>query len=186
VVGHSFGALLAARYAQSVGAVAYASLSGVWQDWPDGNAPIKTLRIPKLFTWGDPLVDSQTEIGPTSWSALPPNKHRAVFPGAAHWDYLRAGRTTCENTRGDCPVVHVFAGDLVATFFAKYLSPQCWPNLATCIPNSLIAPAYHRSMEQEFYAGSHLMGLQMMSANKACKVELAWTTATGSGSVTKP
>ncbi|MGH2608503.1 MAG: alpha/beta fold hydrolase [Tepidiformaceae bacterium] len=186
VLGHSFGALLAGRYAQVAAVGAYASLSGVWQDWPDSNAPIKTLRIPKFFTWGDPLLDLFTEINTPSWTALPPNKHRAVFSGGAHWDYLRAGRTTCETGRGDCPLVHVVAGDLVATFFGKYLPPECWPALTTCIPDSLVAPPYNLTMDQEFYAGGHLMGLKLMQGQKSCQVQLAWTTSTGSGSVTKP
>jgi pimeloyl-ACP methyl ester carboxylesterase len=167
VAGHSFGALLAGRYAATARVSAYASLSGVWQDWPDSNAPIKTLRIPKFFTWGDPLLDLFTEINAPSWAALPINKHRAVFPGAAHWDYLPIGRTICANARGDCSLVGTVSRDLLATFFGKYLPPECWPELTTCIPNSLIAPHHNLTFEQEFYAGSHLMGLKMMKGQKA-------------------
>jgi pimeloyl-ACP methyl ester carboxylesterase len=184
--GHSFGALLAGRYALSAGVSAYASLSGVWQDWPDNNVPIKSLRIPKLFTWGDPLLDSFTEIGAAGWAALPNNKHQAVFFGAGHWDYLRAGRTTCEKTRGDCSLVGLIASDLIATFFGKYLPLECWPKLKQCIPNSLIAPHFSLTFEQEFYAGSHLMGIKMLGAAKQCSVRLAWDTHDGNGSLTKP
>ena len=185
-IGHSFGALLAGRYAQAAPVSAYASLSGVWQDWPDGNAPIKSLAIPKLFTWGDPALDLFTEINDPSWNQLPLDKHRAVFPGAAHWDYLPAGRSTCEQGRGGCSLVKVIAMDLAVTFFGKYLPPDCWPSLTSCIPDSLVAPAYDLTFEQEFYAGSHLMGMKMLTAVAGCRVELAWHTARGTGSLTRP
>jgi pimeloyl-ACP methyl ester carboxylesterase len=120
VVGHSFGALLAGRFAASANVGAYASLSGVWQDWPDSNRPIQSLRIPKLFTWGDDLLDLFSSLDSGGlWDTIPVTKHKAVFAGAAHWDYLRAGRTACASARGDCDLVRLVASDLLCTFFGK-------------------------------------------------------------------
>ncbi|HEX6032256.1 MAG TPA: alpha/beta fold hydrolase, partial [Tepidiformaceae bacterium] len=118
VFGHSFGALLAGRFAASGNVAAYASLSGVWQDWPDSNRPIQSLRIPKLFTWGDDLLDLFASLDSGGlWGTIPVTKHKAVFAGAAHWDYLRAGRTACATARGDCDLVRLVASDLLCTFF---------------------------------------------------------------------
>ena len=182
VVGHSFGALLAARYALTRGAAAYASLSGVWQ----GETDKQELRIPKLFTWGEGSVDTFTELIGAEWNAIPTPKHQAQFAGAGHWDYLPAGRTSCEVNRGRCTLVGVLARDLVATFFGKYLPPELWPSLGNDIPDSLIAPERDLTFEQEFYAGSHLMSLGMLEGSSTCRVNLMWETAASSGSTTRP
>lgn len=188
VVGHSFGALLAGRYAADSAARAYASLSGVWSDWSDGPTPISTLGVPKFFTWGkqDSEFDAFTEIRDADWAAMPRDKHRAVFPGAGHWDYLRPGISGCEESRGDCPLVGMVTRDLVATFLGKYLPPENWPDLFRCLPDSLIAPRHPLTFEQEFYAGSHLMGLRLLADAKDCEVRLAWTTTRSSGALTRP
>lgn len=53
VVGHSFGAMLGARFAVGRPVSAYAGLSGVWQDWfGDAPFPLPLLDIPTLLTWG--------------------------------------------------------------------------------------------------------------------------------------
>jgi dienelactone hydrolase len=187
IAGHSFGALLAGRFATESSVAAYASLSGVWQDWPDSERPIETLTVPQLFTWGDPLLDLFASLDDGGlWARVPPTKHKAVFAGAAHFDYLRAGRTACGNQHGACEVVHVLAADILATFFAKYLPPPFWPNLRSCIPNSLIARPFKKTFEQEFFAGGHLMGLQLIKGRRGCSVTLSWVTPTSSGSVTRP
>jgi hypothetical protein len=187
VAGHSFGALLAGRFAIESTVAAYGSLSGVWQDWPGSDRPIETLNVPKLFTWGDPLLDQFTSLDSGGlWARVPAIKHKAIFDGAAHFDYLRPGRTACGSQRGECGVVHVLSADILATFFAKYLPPPFWPNLRTCIPNSLIAPPFHKTFEQEFYAGSHLMGFQLIKGSRSCRVTLSWVTPASSGSVTRP
>ena len=186
VMGHSFGSLLAARFAHGGKVSAYASLSGVWL--LDDTAPLHSLHIPKFFTWGsaDSGLDPYTQLAGPQWNAIPINKHSAEFRGAAHWDYLRAGASACETARGGCSYTGIVARDLVTTFFAKYLPPECWPGLSACIPDSLIAPSYNLSFEQQFFAGGNLMGLKLLAANKACRVLLTWKTTGGQGSVTKP
>ncbi len=76
--------------------------------------------------------------------------------------------------------------DLAATFFGKYLPPEHWPSLRTCIPDSLIAPSFQLTTEQQFFAGGHLMGLDLVEGSSDCSLELVWTTTAGSGVVSKP
>jgi pimeloyl-ACP methyl ester carboxylesterase len=187
IMGHSFGALLAGRFASNAGLSAYASLSGVWQDWPSGDLPIFSMTMPKLFTWGDDLLDLFTSLDNGGlWGRVPVTKHRAVFPDAAHWDYLRPGKVPCETLRGSCDLVGPLAGDIVAAFFGKYLPPECWPHLPSCIPNSLKAKLRGLSVEQQFFAGGHLMSWSLIASRKGCSVSLGWQTATSTGSKTVP
>ena len=87
--------------------------------------------------WGDDLLDLFTSLDSGGlWGLVPVTKHKAVFPGAAHWDYLPAGRTACGDLRGDCDLVGMVARDILATFFGKYLPPEYWRGLATCIPTA--------------------------------------------------
>lgn len=185
ILGHSYGALLAARYAESARVSAYGSLSGVWEDWSGSERPINRLEIPKLFTWGDPLLDLFTSLDGT-WSAVPLTKHKVVFEGAAHWDYLRPGRTTCEGARGSCDIVNWIAGDIVVAFFGRYLPPECWPDLGNCIPPTLVAKLSGLTEEQQFFAGGHLMSWSMLPEREGCKVTLSWETPEATGSTTRP
>jgi pimeloyl-ACP methyl ester carboxylesterase len=187
IVGHSYGALLAARFAAVNPISAYASLSGVWSEWPGTPPrPINVLTIPKLFTWGSGIGDIFAALDGGPWDALTVPKHRAVFADAGHWDYLPAGRSICENQRGSCTLVTALANDLVATFFGKYLPPELWPDLGTDVPDSLVPPPLVLTEEQQFFAGGHLFGFQQIGNQAACSVALGWVTANGSGSQTVP
>jgi len=182
IIGHSRGAGLAARYAGSASIAAFASLSG------QGIRPSFELTTPKLYMWGDPTIDLFSEIEPGTWSSIAPNRHSVAFAGAGHFDYLRAGRSECENKsgRGPCNLVPTLSTDIAATFFGKYMPPQLWDSLRDCIPDSLIAPSHDLTTEQQFFAGGHLMGFNLLEASDVCSVELAWTTGGGTGTVSRP
>jgi hypothetical protein len=191
VVGHSYGALLAARVAAGGSISAYASLSGVWHEWqPPLPEPIRTLAIPKLFTWGSGSIsDVEADLGPaagSAWSAIAEPKHRAVFTQAEHWDYLRAGRTTCDGGRGPCSLVAALAGDILCTFFGRYLPPEDWATLSPVIPDSLLPPTLSLTPEQESFAGGHLTGFSRIADPAfatVCGVTLGWG---GTHSIAKP
>lgn len=182
IIGHSRGAGLAARYAGSTSIAAFASLSG------QGISPSFELSIPKLYTWGDPAIDLFSEISPGTWSSIAPERHSVDFEGAGHFDYLRAGRSDCENKsgRGPCNLVPTLSMDIVATFFGKYMPPELWGSLRDCIPDTLIAPSHDLSTEQQFFAGGHLMGFDLLEDSEVCSVELRWATAGGTGSISRP
>jgi hypothetical protein len=189
IIGHSYGALLGARLAATTNVSAYASLSGAWDEWPaDSPRPINNFAVPMLFMWGGGF-DSRVSLDALGlWGGLGKPKHKVIFSGAEHWDYLPAGRTSCEGgLRGPCNRVVVLSMDIVATFFGKYLPPEQWPGLGALLPPSLIAPALSLTTEQQFYAGGHLLGMSLIAGRPECSVTLAWQTVAGaSGSVTRP
>lgn len=185
-IGHSYGALLAARLVADGSASVYASLSGAWSEWPEVPAnPIWDLTAPKLFTWGSGVGDAQSQFD-RGWDRLRVPKHRAVFDGAGHWDYLSPGASACESNRGPCALVAALAADVVSTFFGKYLPPECWPSLGQRIPESLVPPTLNLTNEQRFFGGSHLMAFTLIGSRPGCAVSLSWATPVGAGSARRP
>jgi dienelactone hydrolase len=175
IVGHSFGALHAAIFATTVEVGAVASLSGVWIDWPDGvgSRPITQLTVPQLFLWGtDPFSERDAILPDGIWNAIGLPKHRAIFAEGGHWDYLYTEAIPCNVTRGPCRHVRSAAGDLVTMFFAKYLPPDLWPDLPDRVPDTLIPPPLSLTPEQEFYAGGHLIGLNLFNQDGECRVTI--------------
>ncbi|MBC9795821.1 alpha/beta fold hydrolase [Sinomicrobium weinanense] len=185
IAGHSYGALLGARFAKTDADIkAYASLSGVWENWPSGPLPVMSLNLPTLFIRGnDPFGDFSTGVG-HFWNSLPVPKHQAVFQGGFHWDYLPSGATNCEQSvggRGDCSSTSILSTELLSMFFGKYLRKSNRPYAR--IPNSLIPPDLTLTSEQQFYAGGgHLTYLK----NTNCSLTLSWKTNEGSGTHTFP
>ena len=185
--GHSWGALLAGRFAADRNLAAFASLSGVWSEWPSSPpSPLTSLEMPKLFTWGTGFGDVFSALGEAAWDALPGTKHRAVFPNAGHWDVLPPGRTSCEDLRGDCNLVWIIAMDLVAVFFGRYLPPEAWVSHTDMIPPSLAPVPLTLTPEQEFFVGGHLTCFPALVSAEGCSVDLAWTTPDGSGTIIMP
>lgn len=174
IIGHSFGALLAARFAGTNVMAAFASLSGVWQDWPSGPLPIARLTIPIFFTWGE--EDQFVALSEQQWNALALPKHRVVFANGLHWDYLPQGSTPCDQARGPCRYLALAVADYVTMFFAKYLPPELSPHLLDRIPDSLTPPPLVLTPEQEFYAGSYLIGVKALQGRTECANSLTWVT----------
>jgi pimeloyl-ACP methyl ester carboxylesterase len=175
IYGHSYGALISAIYATSHDVGAFAGLSGVWGDWPSSPFAFEGLTVPMLFIWGG--VDQDVEIGDAQWNALPRPKHKIEFAQGQHWDYLPAGTTPCDESRGPCQFLKAAASDFVITFFSKYLAPELVPNLPDLIPDSLIPPPLDLSTyEQNFYGAGHLMGFQALSGNDDCEYDNDWRT----------
>lgn len=175
IVGHSYGAMVAARFAAAGGIAAYAGLSGVWQDWPSGPPPIFAVTTPTLLTWGGEF-DLFTQLTDSAWNQLPQPRHRAVFAEGQHWDYLPAGSVPCARDRGPCPSLAAAAADLATMFFAKYLPPEQATSLPHQIPDSLFPPPLVLTAEQEFYAGSYLYGMSSLSGQPGCGYELDHAT----------
>jgi pimeloyl-ACP methyl ester carboxylesterase len=185
-IGHSYGALLAARLASEVPVSAYASLSGPWSEWPSvPPRPVRLILAPRLFAWGGGFGDTLAQFE-GGWAGLPTIKHKAVLADAGHWDYLPAGRTSCESERGSCNVTWAVAGDVVSTFFGKYLPPESWPTLGVHIPDSLVPPTRSLTQEQEFFAGGHLTAFDLIQDRAECGVTLGWEVGSSSGTVTRP
>jgi len=171
VVGHSFGALIGARFAASAGVTAFAGLSGVWQDWPSGPVPVTLLDIPTLLVWGGPL-DFFTELSPATWDELPPPKHRVVWAEGEHWDYLVNQDPPCSSGAGPCAGAGVATADLVTMFCGKYVPPEHAAYLTEAIPDTLMPPELELTPEQQFFAGGWLSGFGAID-DDACAVEIS-------------
>lgn len=189
VFGHSFGGLLATLYAGQGKAVALATLGAVFGEWTAGTPnPLSALTIPKFIGWGSAsldLIEGYADLA-AEWGGISIPKHSARFAETAHWDYLPAGRSPCEEIRGDCPITHAVGADLVTLFFSKYLPSSYWPNLNSCIPDSLVPPVHPLSNGQKFYAGLPFQALRAMTDRPGCGVTLTWDTASSSGTRTIP
>lgn len=185
VVGHSWGALMGGRYAQTEPVAAYASLSGAWHDWSGPARPLDSMTMPRLFLQGSGELG--TPLGEGDWGSIPAQKHRVTFENGQHWDYLPAGRVSCDDLRGPCTLVPALSGDILAIFFARYLPPEYWPSLPAKIPPSLVPPSFSLTLEQEFYAGTHLQSFKMLKTRPGCRVTIEWVASEiTTGVVTKP
>jgi hypothetical protein len=171
IAGHSYGALLSALFAQAPEVAAFASLSGVWEEWPSRPLPIEGLDIPMLFIMGGP-EDIFTSIPEELWDKLSRPRHRAIFKHGLHWDYLPKGETPCYIPRGDCRYLSGASVDLVTMFFAKYLPTELAPDLPDHIPDDLVPPPLVLTPEQAFYAGGHLISYKLLEGKPKCDVSL--------------
>jgi pimeloyl-ACP methyl ester carboxylesterase len=190
VVGHSWGALLGASVAIRLQAQhslsAFASLSGGWTEWPPvPPLPLRSVMVPSMFMWGTGDSDNFSRIGPGMWDALQPAKHKVVFTGGEHWDYLRS--TPCGQRPGPCNLVASLAADFLLTFLSHYLPPERWSLLRYTIPHSLVPPPLQLTQAQEFFAGGHLAGFAEIENSQVCRVRHTWDIPLGGrGTVSLP
>ena len=180
LAGHSYGALHAGILATKIPAAGVVSLSGVWNVWDPsvyGPSPIDQIPLPRLFTWGTDMSpgrgDSDAALSNNHWNRIAVPKHRAVFTGAQHFDYLYDPELPCRQNKGPCRYVGSATDDLVTMFFAKYLPPELWPNLPGLIPGNLVPPPLQLTPQQEFYAAGHLVGLKQFREDTHCQVAIA-------------
>lgn len=185
VAGHSWGAMLMARFAADQDVSAFAALSGSWGEFQDSLAPLTGLELPTLFTWGDGGFDVHSTVPNGQWASLSEPKHKATFDGGEHWDYLPPGQTRCEMFRGSCDLTHWLAADLLTMFFGKYVGREGSPAISQ-IPANLVPPDLTLSTEQEFFAGGYLQGFSFLENDADCGVTLTWETDTESGTSTVP
>jgi pimeloyl-ACP methyl ester carboxylesterase len=180
LVGHSFGAGLAAVYAVDHPDVsAFAGLSGPWGDWFGGVPfPLPRLDLPTLLTWGG-VGDSFTQLSDAQWEQLRRPRHRVVFTEGEHWDYLpEAPDAPCNHGFGPCHSAGAASHDLVTMFLARYLPPELATDLPPRVPDTLAPPASWRdglTFQQEFFAGGYLNGWEALDGDD-CGVEVSSAT----------
>ncbi len=177
LVGHSFGAALAAVYAVDHEVGAYAGLSGPWGDWFGGVPfPLTLLDLPTLLMWGG-LGDSFTQLSDAQWQQMRRPRHRVVFATGEHWDYLpEAPGVACNRGFGPCDALGAASHDLVTMFLGRYLPPELATDLPPRVPNTLEPPALDDlTFEQEFFAGGYLNGWEGLGGD-ACEVEVSSAT----------
>ncbi|WP_456788941.1 hypothetical protein [Cellulomonas sp. P5_C5] len=174
VVGHSFGAMLGARFAVGRPITAFAGLSGGWQDWFGGSPfPLPLLDMPTLLLWGLGF-DLFSQLTEAQWQGMHRPRHRVVFDEGEHWDYLSAQiDVPCRPGSGSCTEIAGATADLVTMFFARYLPPELATNLAVDVPSSLVPPDLELTPEQEFFAGGFLGGFHRLGGRPQCGVTVS-------------
>jgi len=171
LAGHSYGAMNADILATEIEVKGVAMLSAPWTDWSVPPWPFTQVAVPQLFTWGTGSGDFYAVVPGNLWEETGLPRHRLVFTGADHWDYLYNQSIPCrddEGGRGPCPWVGAVAADYLTMFFARYLPPENWPNLPDEIPPTLEPPPLVLTPAQQFYAGSYLQGSQAFGGDASC------------------
>ncbi|CAG0935832.1 hypothetical protein TFLX_04682 [Thermoflexales bacterium] len=166
VVGHSYGALLGARLASQIGASAYVGLSGGWSEFVNEWSVLRDLNVPSLFTWGSgDDVEAQLDRPQllSLWNTIRLPKHKLVFKGGAHFDYLYSTELPCNSakSKGPCSLVPSLAADYAALFLSRYI-PPAGAGIKGLIPPTLVPPFVHRTALQDFFATGHLEGVNSL------------------------
>jgi hypothetical protein len=156
------------------------TLGAPWDELNDRDAVLSGLTLPKLLMWGRGLSFEDLD---RSWDGIPSPKHGAVYAGE-HFDYIyhyiSALPDSCTEPRGPCEAIDGGTADLVALFLSRYVAVQ--PSRTT-IPLNLEPPSAPLTLEQEFYAGRRLAGLQALElGGEECRIDLRWQDAGASGS----
>lgn len=176
VGGHSYGGLMAGRFAETHPEVsAYFSLSAPWNEL--GGGVIQNLDAPAFFMWGDGLFFEDLDVFSPNWSTVPGIKYAGVFEGE-HFDFI-PDQPSCGEPRGSCPLIGAAAADLVALFLARH-NPVSLSN--SQIPVDLQPPNTPLTQEQQFFAGGRLAGLTQFGDTAACRIMLRWVDGAATGS----
>jgi Chlorophyllase len=169
VMGHSFGALLAARIRKARPTIgAYVGFSGVWTEVPDVIELVSSIQTPALFTWATlagPQSESMDDGG--LWAHVPGPKSAAFFPGL-HFDYLQPYECHAD---GACNLIPLVMAELAALFITRQVPPK---GSHAPIPPSLIPPAVTLTTKQQFFAGGHLNGIGLIQSRQGCSIDLRW------------
>lgn len=179
VVGHSFGALLAARIAVAHPEIsAFASLGGGFHQLDDARPLLSAIRAPSFFMFSMDLendfepfiqferIDGDPNAQKNIWPELTQDKYAATYDGG-HFDYLEPGQSG-KAPRSDCSLIGGVAADLVALFIASNL------HSLTRVPVSLEKPVVTLTEAQQALAIQHLTSLDRIKTAKDCRVDLKW------------
>lgn len=175
VIGHSWGALLAAAVAVAQPSISsFVSLEGGFLELSE---PIPLLEsIPsaaKLFIWAEEGFGNL--IGARVWDFVAASKHGAEYPGG-HFDFLPPTPGCNNERRGACEHIEAVTADLCALFIARH-TPVAATNSA--IPISLRPPNVTLSTAQALFGANNLDALRRFRADAHCRMRLQWEGANG-------
>ena len=175
VAGHSYGGLMAGRFAEAHPEVsAYISLSAPWNEL--GGGVIQNLNAPAFFMWGNGLFFEDLDVFSPNWSTVPGIKYAGVFEGE-HFDFI-PDQPSCGEPRGPCTLIGAAAADLAALFLARH-NPVALSN--TQVPVDLVPPSAPLTPEQQFFAGGRLSGITQMETRAGCRIALRWEDGAATG-----
>jgi hypothetical protein len=163
MAGHSYGGLLAMRYAlrpqhPPVAVIAILG-SAVSEDTPTLDRLREAFAGPRLFCWGGADVFGQ--IAERNWAEAAGTGHAVRFGRANHWDFFPTDPPTpCAEglvERGPCTHTSRLTRDVVTVFFGKYLHAHLGTLPPGHLPASLIPPRLELTWWQRlFYGLGHL------------------------------
>jgi pimeloyl-ACP methyl ester carboxylesterase len=175
IAGHSYGALIAARFAAAHQVGALVSLSGPYGLDGRSRAALQAVTAPSFFMWGKgfgpPPTESEDLDEQGFWSHLTQDRYAAVFQGE-HFDYVEASDAGGA-PRGPCAHIGGAAGDLAALFIAANIASL------TRVGVDLRKPQVQLTPQQEIYAGGHLNNLDLFGPE--CKMTLRWKVGGATG-----
>jgi hypothetical protein len=203
LIGHSRGALKAARLIPEGSFAVYVSLSGDWGNWhaEDRQTVVDVLRalsVPSLFVFGsNPIADvphpdaswvppdgSSGGALPGTWEQIPTPRHRAELQGLGHFEYLAPGIVPCDGLRSGCASSAAIAADVVTMFLGRYLRPPAVSAKDSRVAASLLPePSWREALteRQRMFSGSYLLGIDALRRSEAsCGLATDWALDGGS------
>jgi dienelactone hydrolase len=193
VAGHSYGGLLAMRYALRATIPPVSTIAILGSAIGEDTANLDLLRIRfngfRLFCWGG--RDTFGQVPDRDWSAAAGPGHAVRFGQANHWDFFPTSPPTpCAvglSERGPCTDTWKLTTDVLTIFFGKYLHPHLGSLPLPHLPSSLIPPPLELTPAQAPFAAGHLEGFRELDAGASeCAGASHWrtsfTTETGSAS----
>lgn len=179
VVGHSYGAIEAARIAAGWSEVAaLVSLSGPYLELNDASNLFSSIGCPSLFMFSKSSdveyekIEDSPNPGNNLWRNLPGDRYAAAFEGQ-HFDYLDPS-VAGDAPRGPCSHIGQLAADLTALFVASNVQSL------TRVPIELRKPDVVLSDAQQTLAIQHLPAIDK-DWGEACKMQLKWRVVGGEG-----
>jgi acetyl esterase/lipase len=173
VVGHSYGAVLAARAAAASSEVgALVSLSGPYAELGDRVALLRTAGPPALLMWaeGDSLGHALEDLDQGGvWDQLAGPKYAIEFAGE-HFDYLRLS-TDASVPRGSCLGLDVLAAEIATLFVARFVPVTLG---RTEVPVDLRAPSLSLTDEERFFSGASWLQYQDHAPTPDCPLDVRW------------
>jgi hypothetical protein len=183
VAGHSYGGLLAMRYALFASLPPVSTLAVLGSALGEDVEHLDLLRDRfvgfRLFCWGGEDIFGQ--VPDRDWSAAAGPGHGVRFGEANHWDFFPPSPPTPCATgigeRGPCADTWRLTTDILTVFFGKYLHPHLGPLPPTHLPNTLIPPPLDLTPEQIPFAEGHLEAFRQLDDERTeCSGSSRWRT----------
>jgi acetyl esterase/lipase len=184
VAGHSYGGLLAIRFALRATLPPVSTIAVLGSAVSEDVEHLDLLRDRfvsfRLFCWGG--GDLFGQVPDRDWAAAAGPGHAVRIGQAGHWDcFPPSPPTPCATgvfERGPCADTWKLTTDVVTTFFGKYLHPHLGSLPPNHMPSSLIPPPLDLTPEQVPFAEGHLAAFRELDDDDTeCTGDTRWRTS---------
>ena len=183
IAGHSYGGLLAIRYALRAALPPVSTVAVLGSAVSEDAENLDLLRDRfvgfRLFCWGG--ADLFGQVPDRDWADAAGPGHAVRCSHANHWDcFPPSPPTPCATglaERGPCADTSKLTTDVVTIFFGKYLHPHLGPLPSNHMPNSLIPPPLTLTAEQLPFAEGHLEAFRELDDGTECSGDSRWRTS---------